>query len=486
MKTTLLNPANVAVAKRHLITLLPWGRGRREGTDTAAAPHQMMNIAAVSVNSLLAILLAFFVLAPAPAAESKPDQAQTAPGAQLVDRIVAVVNTEVITQFDLNDRMHIVLQQLKKRGTPLPPREVLEKQMLERMITDRVQLQFAKETGIRVDDLQLDKTLQRIAQENNLTPEAFRATLEKDGVNFSKFREEIRDEIILSRLREREVDNRINVSEGEVENFLSAHAAQTGGEDEFNLVHILVRVPEQASPEQVQARRAHAEKALSELGKADFAQVAASYSDAPDALQGGALGWRTASRLPPLFLEAVSAMQPGETSAVLRSPNGFHILRLLDKRSKGGALIVQKTHARHILIKTSEIVSETDARNRLLQLKERLDNGADFAELARLHSEDGSASKGGDLGWVSPGDLVPEFERAMNALKPGEISAPVRSPFGWHLIQVLERRAEDVSKERQNLMARQEIRARKADEAYENWLRQLRDQAFVEYRLEDR
>lgn len=436
------------------------------------------------VKRLLATLLVFF-LASAHAAGNDP--ARPSAPVQLVGRIVAVVNNEVITQFELDDRMRIVMQQLQKQGTPLPPREVLEKQMLERIITDRVQLQFARETGIRVDDLQLDKTLQRIAQGNNMTVEAFRSALEKDGVSFAKFREEIRDEIILGRLREREVENRIAVSDGEVENFLSTRAAQTGGEEEFNLAHLLIRVPEQASPEQIQSKRAHAEKALAELKKTDFAQVAASYSDAPDALQGGVLGWRAASRLPSLFLETISGLKPGETSAVLRSPNGFHILKLLDKRSKGGALIVQKTHARHILIKTSEITSELDARNRMIQLKERLDHGgANFAELARLHSEDGSASKGGDLGWLSPGETVPEFERAMDALKQGEISVPVKSPFGWHLIQVLERRAEDVSKERQTLMARQEIRARKADEAYENWLRQLRDQAFVEYRLEDR
>ena len=443
----------------------------------------MKTISQNPVKLILAILLAF-CLASAHAAGNGP--ARPSEPVQLVGRIVAVINNEVITQFELNDRMRIVMQQLQKRGTPLPPQEVLEKQMLERIITDRVQLQFAKETGIRVDDLQLDKTLQRIAQENNMTVEAFRGALEKDGVSFAKFREEIRDEIILGRLREREVENRITVSEGEVEGFLSTRAAQSGGEDEFNLAHILVRVPEQASPEQIQGKRAHAEKALAELKKTDFAQVAASYSDAPDALQGGVLGWRAASRLPALFLETVNGLKPGETSAVLRSPNGFHILKLLDKRSKGGALIVQKTHARHILIKTSEIASETDAKNRMVQLKERLDNGANFAELARLHSEDGSASKGGDLGWLSPGETVPEFERAMDALKPGETGVPVKSPFGWHLIQVLERRSEDVSKERQALMARQEIRARKADEAYESWLRQLRDQAFVEYRLEDK
>ncbi|MDD5242199.1 MAG: peptidylprolyl isomerase [Sulfuricella sp.] len=434
-------------------------------------------------TALLGTCLALLALG-AHAAESAT--AQPSAPVQLVGRIVAVVNNDVITQFELNDRMHTIMQQLRKQGTQLPPQDVLEKQVLERMITDRVQLQFARETGIRIDDLQLDKTLQRIAQENKLSPEAFRNSLEKDGVSFARFREEIREEIILGRLREREVENRITVSDGEVENFLASHAAQSGGEDDFNLAHILIRVPEQASPEQVQSKRARAEKALSELTKADFSQVAASYSDAPDGLQGGVLGWRSASRLPGLFLEAVSALKPGQTSAVLRSPNGFHILKLLDKRSKGGTMVVQKTHARHILIKNSEIVSEADAKNRLLQLKERLDNKASFAELARLHSEDGSASKGGDLGWLSPGETVPEFEHAMDALKLGEISAPIKSPFGWHLIQVLERRTEDISKERQTLMARQEIRARKADEAYESWLRQLRDQAFVEYRLEDK
>lgn len=404
-----------------------------------------------------------------------------------LDRVVAVVNTEVLTQFELNERMQIVIQQLKKQGTPLPPREVLEKQLLERIITDRVQLQFAKETGVRVDDTQLDRALQRIAEDNRLSMEQFRATLEKDGINFSKFREDVREEIILARLREREVDNRITVSESEVDNFLGGQTARRNSETEYNLAHILIRVPEQASPEQIQERRARAEQALAELnGGKDFRQIAASYSDAPDALQGGVLGWRSGGQLPTLFTEALGEMRPGNASAILRSPNGFHILKLLDKRSKDVPLVVQQTHARHILIKTTELVSEADARQRMRQLKERLDNGAGFAELARLHSEDGSAAKGGDLGWISPGDTVPEFERAMNALKPGQISEPVQSPFGWHLIQVLERRSEDVSRERQRMQARQELRVRKSDEAYQEWLRQLRDRAYVEYRLEEK
>jgi peptidyl-prolyl cis-trans isomerase SurA len=432
----------------------------------------------ISVKSLLlgSVLLSCLAVCPAGA---KP---------QVVDRVVAVINSEVITQHELDDRLKLATQQLSRQGTPLPPRDLLEKQLLERLITERVQLQFAKETGVRVDDAQLDKTLQRIAEQNKLSLEAFRAMLEKEGTVFTQFREEIRDEIILERLREREVDNKISVTDGEIDNFLNTRATQLGGEEEFNLAHILIRVPEQASPEQVKEKRARAEQALNALkNHTDFGQIAATYSDAPDAMQGGQTGWRTGSRLPTLFVEAISTLHPGENSDILRSPNGFHILKLIDRRGKDAPLVVQQTHARHILIKTNEAVSETDAKNRLVQIKERLEHGSgNFAELARQYSEDGSASKGGDLGWLSPGETVPEFERAMDALKPGQVSLPIHSPFGWHLIEVLERRQQDVSKERQRLLARQELRARKVDEAFETWLRQLRDQAFVEYHLDEK
>ncbi len=403
-----------------------------------------------------------------------------------IDHIVAVVNDEVITQFELDDRLNKVMLQLKQKGTPLPPQQILEKQLLERMINDRVQLQFAKQTGIRVDDAQLDKALQRIAEENKLNPSQFRAALEKDGLKFSKFREDIRNEIILSRLRERDVDNRINVTDGEVANFLSTQSTADKNE-EYNLGYIQIRVPEQASPEQIDAKRARAEQALKELKSgADFRQVSASYSDAANAMEGGMLGWRNSGQLPGLFVDAIKSLQPGETTSVLHSPNGFHILKVLDKRGKDTPMVISQTHAQHILIKTNELVSETDAKNRLNQLKERIDNGANFAELAKQHSDDGSASKGGDLGWLSPGDTVPEFERAMDALKPGQVSKPVQSQFGWHLIKVLERRNKDVSEESQKLMARQAIRARKSDEAYQDFVRQMRDQAYVENRLEEK
>ena len=428
--------------------------------------------------------VAVLALAIAPhAAAQKPAAGRVV----LLDRIIAVVNDEVITRRDLDDRIKVVLSQLRQQGTPLPTPEVLEKQVLERVIYNQVQLQYAKETGLRVEDSILEKAVNRIAEDNKISVAAMRQALEKDGVNFNKFREELRDEIIMVRLREREVDNKIQIADSEIDNFLSTLQAQDGKVEEFNLSHILVRVPEQASPEQLQERRARAEQALAQIkGGADFRQVAASFSDAPDAVQGGAMGWRELAQLPAIFAEAVKELKSGEVGGVLRSPNGFHIVRVNERRGQDAPMIVSQTHARHILIKTTELVSENDAKDRLVKLKERLDNNADFAELARLQSEDGSASRGGDLGWLSPGDTVPEFEKAMDGLKPGQISEPTRSPFGWHLIQVLERRNQDMSQQQQRVRARQALRAQKADDAYQEWVRQLRDKAFVEYRLEER
>jgi peptidyl-prolyl cis-trans isomerase SurA len=417
-------------------------------------------------------------------AQPKPS---TARQPVVIDRIVAIVNDEAITARELDERAAIAMKQLAQQGTSAPPRPVVERQLLERMIGDRVQLQLAKESGVRVDDNELERAILRIAEQNKLDLPTLRATLERDGVPYSKFREDIRSEILMSRLREREVDNKIVITESEIDGFLAAERLDGSG-DEVNLSHILVIVPENASPEQVQARRARAEEALAQLAKgADFRQVAASYSEAPDALQGGAMGWRPGDRLPTIFFDAVKTMKPGDLSAVLRSPNGFHIVRLNERRGNVATpMTVPQTHVRHILIKTNELVSEADARGRLRILKERLENKGDFAELARVHSEDASSSRGGDLGWILPGDTVPEFERAMNNLKPGEISDPVQSPFGLHIIQVLERGNQDVSKERRRVVARQTLRARKSDEAYQEWVRQLRDRAFIETRLDER
>ena len=414
-------------------------------------------------------------------------RAQNAPAAAaLVDRIVAVVNSAVITSGEVAERVKMVTQQLRQQGTPLPAADVLQKQVLERMITDRLQLQLAKETGLRVDDLQLDRTVARLAESNKMSLTQFRQTLERDGIRFDKFREEIRDEILMSRLREREVDDRIVVTDNEIDYFLSQHAASPDLATEFNLSHIVLRLAEQASPQEVNRQRARAEEVLAQLRQgADFAKLAVGFSDAPDALQGGAMGWHSRDRLPDLYAQALDGLKPGEVSGIIRSPAGFHLLKLTDRRGGGAPAMVEQTQARHILVKTSEIVSAADAKRKLENLRERIIHGADFGELAKLNSDDSSSIKGGDLGWIYPGDTVPEFEREMNSLKVGEVSQPFESPFGWHLVQVLARRNAPVSGERKRQEARLILRERKADEAYQEWLRQLRDEAFVEYRSDD-
>ena len=406
----------------------------------------------------------------------------------LVDRIVAVVNKEVITASELQERVGFAERELSRQGTPLPDRRLLERQVLERLILDKAQLQLAAEGSIRIDNLQLDRAIERIAENNNLTLTAFRQAIERDGVQFDRFREEVRRQIVLQRLREREVDERIEVSETEIDLYLEENKSAGAERAEYNVAHIVVRLPEQASPERIAQARSRAEKARDEArAGGDFARLAASYSDSADALQGGLMGWRAAERLPELFSAALQTMKQGEVSDVLRSPGGFHLLRLLDRRGAGAGRSVVQTLARHILIKTSEVVSEAEARRRLTELRERIvTGGADFAEIARLNSADASAAQGGNLGWIFPGDTVPEFERAMDALKPGEISQPVKSPFGWHLVQALERRTGGLPAERLRFLARQALRERKSDEAYQDWLRQLRDRTYVEIRLEDK
>jgi peptidyl-prolyl cis-trans isomerase SurA len=424
-------------------------------------------------------LFAFILIAFVTVASAAEPQKRVAP----LDSIEVIVNDDVITRRELDKRVVSVTKMLQKQKTALPDATVLERQVLERMIVEMLQAQFAKDSGLRIDDAQLDKTILRIAQQNKFpSVPAFRAKLEQDGTDFKEFREEIRNEIISVRLREREVDSKLVISENDVDNYLSNQERQEGKGDELQLAHILVVVPEQASADKIQTYRNRADQALAKLrAGASFAQVAAGYSDAQDALKGGELGWRPADRLPPLFSEALQKMKPGEFTEVLRSPSGFHIIKLLDRRSKDTAVVITQTHARHILIKTSELVSENEAKSRLQEIKQRIDKGANFAEEARLHSEDGSAPQGGDLGWLSPGETVPDFENAMDALKVGQVSGLVQTGFGWHLIQVLERRNTDVSVEQKRQRARNAIRTFKSDEAFQDWLRQLRDRAFVEY-----
>ena len=424
--------------------------------------------------------------APAPRPAAAP--AQRPAGATVpLDRVIAVVNDEALTQYELDEMKRIVLAQMKASNVRPPAADALENQVLERLIVDRALQQFAKDNGVRVDDQMVERTILRIAQENKLTPEELWRALEREKISYAKYREDIRREVTIQRLREREVDSRVQVSEAEVENYLATVAAQAGGENEYLLAHVMVAVPEQATPDQIDARRKRAEDALQQVkGGKEFREVAAAFSDAPDAVQGGDLGWRTPARLPSVFVNAVKDMKKGDVSPVLRSPGGFHIVKLNDSRSRNAPTVVEQTHVRHILVRVNETTSESEAKAKIDRIKDRIDTGANFPDQAKVNSEDASASKGGDLGWINPGDTVPEFEQAMAKLKLGEVSGPVRSSFGWHLILVEERRTQDVTVERKRDVARNAIRARKADEQFGEFMRQVRDKAYVEYKTDEK
>jgi peptidyl-prolyl cis-trans isomerase SurA len=410
--------------------------------------------------------------------------AQAGAAVREADRIVAVVNKDVITEVGLRQRMAEAQAMLKKQNVPLPPAEVLRSQVFEQMVTESVQLQYAEQTGLRLDDAELERTLTRIAESNKLSPEAFRERLKREGTDLAQFREQVRREVMLDRLREREVDNKVVVTDAEADLFMKS--AVNANRSEYHLAHILVSLPEQATPQVLEGRARRAEEALQKVrAGGNFAQLAASYSDARDAMSGGELGWRPASQLPAEFVRELDQLKAGGVTPILRSASGLHIFKLLDKRSGGQSHVIEQIQARHILIKTNEAISEADAKRRILQIRDRLQSGMKFEEAARLYSEDASANRGGDLGWLAQGDTVPEFERVMLALKPGVLSEPVRSPFGWHLIEVTGRRNQDVGAERDVQAVKREIRARKAEQQYQDWIRQLRDSAHVENYLNE-
>jgi len=441
-----------------------------------------LRLAAAASTSLALLVTIAGPVAVAPAA---------AQSALPVDRVVAVVNSEAITAGELALRLRVAERQLRAQNIEAPPADLLQKQVLERMIVDRAQSQAARELGIRADEAQVDRALAAIAQENQLTIGQLRERVERDGTSFARFREDIREEIVRQRLREREIDSRIQVSDADIDAFLASQPKGAQPAAELHVAQILLAVPEGATAEQIERQRLRGEEVVRQLQRGnDFARLAAAFSDAPEAMSGGSLGWRTPQRLPQLFLDALSSLGPGQVSGLLRSPAGFHVLKLVDRRSTDGApgvggAPVTQTRARHILIRPNEIVSEDEALRRLREIRQRLQGGSgSFEDLARQYSVDGSAGRGGDLGWVYPGDTVPEFERAMNALAPGQISDPVRTPFGVHLIQVLERRTDEASPDRLRQMARQALRERRIDENYQDWLRQLRDRTYVEYKLE--
>ncbi len=413
-------------------------------------------------------------------------QSSVTPEIVEIDRIVAVVNDDVIVHSELQTRLRAVIDQLQNAGVPAPPEDVLKKQVLEQLILDRLQLQLAEGTGIRVDDETLNRQIADIARQNQLSLREFRDILQRDGYDFAAFREEIRNELIKSRVQQRQVQDRVQITERDIDNFIATQAKQGSNIPEYRVGHILIAVPDGASPEQLAEAKQRAEDIVKRLRDgANFGRIAAAESDGRQALEGGDLGWRKAGALPTMFEKVVPELEKGEISEIIRSSSGFHVLKLLDVRG-AGRLVIEQTNARHILIKTNEIVSSADARSRLRVLRSRVQNGADFAELARASSDDpGSAVKGGDLGWLSPGDTIPAFEKTMDALAVGEISEPFETQFGWHIVQVLGRRDRDSTEEVQRAKAAEQLRNRKVDEELQAWFRQIRDEAYIEYRLDE-
>ncbi len=408
-----------------------------------------------------------------------------------LEGIAAVVNAEVITRQELARQIEQVRRQLASRNIELPPADVLSSQVLDRMITDRAQVQMAREMGIRIDEVQLERALGSIAAERGLTMTQLRARADSEGAGFERLREDVRIELMQARLREREVDARVQISEADIDAFIAERERSAAEQLEFELAQILVRVAEGASADEIQRRRARAEEVLAAASRSgtDFATLAASFSDAGDAMSGGSLGWRAAERLPQIFVDAARKLKPGGVTLV-RSPNGFHVLKLVNQRSAasdtGLSAPVTQTRARHLLLRVGDGQAEAQALRRISDIRARIANGsAEFAEMARQNSADGTAGRGGELGWILPGDTVPEFERAMNALKPGELSEPVRSPFGFHLIEVLERRVEAAAPDRVRSAAKQALREQRSEEVWQDWLRQLRDSTYVELRIDE-
>jgi peptidyl-prolyl cis-trans isomerase SurA len=403
--------------------------------------------------------------------------------AQPMDRIVAVVNDEVVLQSELFEMAQTISLQMRKRQVALPPQDVFISQVLERLILKRLQIQTAARIGIRLGDDDLNGSIKNIAQNNNMTLTQFREVLERDGYDYVLFRESIREDMIVSRLNKVQVGDKILVSDREIDNFLATQAVQGGIQDAYRLYHILVSIPDAASPEQVQTAEAKLKKVQLLLASGgDFSEIASGYSDAQNALEGGDLGWRLQGELPSLFSAVVPSLEVGDVSDVIRSGGGFHLVKLHEKKSQEEHMVKQ-TSASHILIKTNDIVSDEDAENRLKTLRTRVDNGDDFTELARAHSDDMvSAIRGGSLGWSTPGMMVPEFEKQLNALADNEMSEVFKSRFGWHLILLHERREQNMAEEYKRSKAREQIHSRRMAEELEAWTRQLRDEAYVEYR----
>lgn len=403
---------------------------------------------------------------------------------QTLNRVVAIVDNDVIMQSQLDARVREVVQTISKRGAELPPLDVLNQQVLERLIVENLQLQIGDRSGIRITDEELNQAVASIAERNKLTPEQFGAALARDGLSIDDAREQIRREMVISRVRQRRVAERIQVTDQEVQNFLASDMGKMQLSEEYHLASILIPVPEGSSPEAIQAAERQVSDVYSKLqAGADFAQLAIARSASETALEGGDIGWRKAAQLPPPFDAMLGALSVGETTEPIRTPGGFMILKLIEKRG-GDTLVRDEVHVRHILIKPSEIRSEDETRRLAERLYQRIVAGEDFAELAKNFSEDpGSALNGGDLNWIDPNSLVPEFREVMAKTPSGELSKPFQSPYGWHVLEVLGRRATDSSEQYREQQAMTVLRNRKYDEELQSWLRQIRDEAYVEIKL---
>jgi len=427
---------------------------------------------------LAALAFVLAVTVPALHAQARPAAPRSG------DYIVAIVNQELVTASEVQARIARVRDDATRSRATLPPEDELKRQIVEVLIDERVQLTHARENGQRVDEAELDRAVANVAVQNQVTMEQLRERLRKEGIDYTRFRNTIRDQIMTERLREREVQGRIRISDADIDNYLAERRSAAGAAAEYNIAQILVSLPEGAGVNEAAQRRARADAALARVkGGEPFEAVARELSEDANRAQGGAIGMRSAARLPDLFVEAVKDLKPGDVApAVLRSGAGFHVLKLVERRD-AGAFTVQQTRARHILLRVSAQLPQAAAARRLAEFKQQIESGArGFEQLARENSEDGSAAQGGDLGWAGPGMFVPEFEEAMNALPINGISAPVVSRFGVHLIQVVERRSVTLDVKQQREQARNVLREQKFEEAYGEWIKELRARAYVEMR----
>ena len=412
----------------------------------------------------------------------QPKQAELPPGTETLDQIVAIVGDGVVLRSELERGMQRVRQQIRQRGDEMPPEDILQRQVLDRLIMQKLQIQRAEGTGIRVSDADVDDALRGVAEQNGISVEQLRETMERDGMGFGEFRQELREQLLIQRLRQRVIESGAEVSDTEVEVLM---ASEEFGGQEYNLSHIMIEVRSGATPEQIQAARERVQEVQRRLQQGlDFSAAAVTYSDAPDALDGGELGWRGLNAMPRAFADVVGKLQPGEVSEPIGSPAGFHLVRVNDVR-EGSDVVVKEVRARHIVIETSEFISSEQARQRIEEVKRQIADGASFAQMARQHSDDEmTANQGGDMGWFRPSERGPRYQEVLDSLEPGQVSEPFQLSSGWHLVKLEDRRQTDITLDARRNRARSMLRQQKGEEEYRKFLRQLRGESYIEVRLD--